>query len=227
MSLAPPESDPPQFRQSGYLWPTGGGGDAASRASSDGMTNVHHIRPVTPTSVILEETYAPYAPIYLVDSVETVPADSKGGTDSSNGHLLALPKGDIELDEYPKNIGENVVVLREEPPDGGFGWVVTLAAFLCSMVTIGYSQAYGLFIGYCGYRARAIGDRRGRLRLNWGDCMRFWESKRPWGRDGTDQGHCGNGSVVRGEDGRGLVYRVWTSSRTTWAIVARPRALSF
>ena len=35
----------------------------------------------------------------------------------------------------------------EPPPDGGYGWVVVLASFLCNMVSVGYQQAYGLFIG--------------------------------------------------------------------------------
>jgi hypothetical protein len=158
---------------------------------------------VTPQSVLLEETFAPYAPIYVVDSVEVVNGGARGltnGAETNGHHLSKLPPGDIELDEFPKNIGENVVVLDESnlPPDGGFGWVVTLAAALCSMVTIGYQQAYGLFIGYCELSIDSIEvglgeeENRGRER-GLGD--------EDWRRERT-------GRITRLYRGRGLIFSV-------------------
>lgn len=127
--------------------------DAEQPRRSSSEVKIHHIRPATPQSVLLQETYAPLAPVVLVDEVERVEvANGKSGLvnhlDEPKGHVLGtLPDGEFEVDEYPANVGDIVVVV-DPPPDGGYGWVVVLASFLCNMISVGYQQGYGIFIGY-------------------------------------------------------------------------------
>lgn len=131
---------------------------------------VHHIRPATPNAVLFQEVFAPFAPVVLVDHVEHLEgelaekaereAKERQGA-AAAGHedpsLLSgianfkVPDGEIELDEYPTNVGVDVVILSDdEIPDGGlWGWLVVVAAFLCNFVTIGIQQSFGVWIGYC------------------------------------------------------------------------------
>lgn len=115
--------------------------------------HVHHIRPATPNALLLQEIVAPFAPVVMVDEVEDVALDKLPPDAKPAGQGVAhIPTGDLELDEYPKNIvGEDVVIV-DTPPDGGFAaWMVVAAAFVGNFVCVGIQQSFGIFLGYCGF----------------------------------------------------------------------------
>ena len=49
-----------------------------------------------------------------------------------------------ELKHYDEDIGE---VLAPAPPDGGWGWVVCAASFLCNMILDGIAYSFGVLLG--------------------------------------------------------------------------------
>ncbi len=49
-----------------------------------------------------------------------------------------------ELKHYDEDIGE---VLAPAPPDGGWGWVVCAASFVCNMILDGIAYSFGVLLG--------------------------------------------------------------------------------
>ena len=48
-----------------------------------------------------------------------------------------------ELEHIDDDIGE---VLAPAPPDGGWGWVVVFASFLCNMILDGIAYSFGVLL---------------------------------------------------------------------------------
>lgn len=105
--------------------------------------HVHHIHPASDEALLVQQIYAPFAPVVMVDDVEDVQKVPDGAKEA-----VHVPKGDLELelDEYPANIGEDIVIV-DTPPDGGYGWVIVAASFTGNFFCVGIQQSFGLFLG--------------------------------------------------------------------------------
>lgn len=82
------------------------------------------------------------------------PRTAAGGSAAQYLSLVAIPEDtesvceslDDETQEVTNN--EDEIVLLDPAPDGGYGWVIVLASFLCNLVVDGIAYTFGLFFNH-------------------------------------------------------------------------------
>ena len=52
-----------------------------------------------------------------------------------------------DQEEADEDWEEAVLADIPEPPDGGFGWVIVAASFLCNLIVDGIAYTFGIFFG--------------------------------------------------------------------------------
>lgn len=53
---------------------------------------------------------------------------------------------DNQLNQINKNKGKPTAQKNCEPPNGGYGWVVVFASFMCNLTVDGICYTFGLFL---------------------------------------------------------------------------------
>ncbi|CRK86208.1 CLUMA_CG000154, isoform B [Clunio marinus] len=67
--------------------------------------------------------------------------DSELGCEEAARLTVELQDGDIQEEEDEINYNE-----LPPPPDGGYGWVIVIASFLCNMIVDGIAYTFGVFL---------------------------------------------------------------------------------
>lgn len=87
-------------------------------------------------------------------SLSAIPEDiehsdeSLDNTDMNNITVHSKDSGGFCLEEQQIVNDEDEIELVDPAPDGGYGWVIVLASFMCNLVVDGIAYTFGLFFHY-------------------------------------------------------------------------------
>ena len=79
-----------------------------------------------------------------MDDNKTFPEDEEE-EDDEDSPLKLRKKLESQRDEYDDD-DEEEDLLAPSPPDGGWGWVVCAASFLCNMILDGIAYCFGVLL---------------------------------------------------------------------------------
>ncbi|RWS29010.1 Monocarboxylate transporter 14-like protein, partial [Leptotrombidium deliense] len=88
-----------------------------------------------------------------MNATDTVSSEESGYYSNVRKYssLNAIPEMDMEAEVHPladENENFDNIVVTDPAPDGGYGWVIVFASFMCNLIVDGIAYTFGLFFPY-------------------------------------------------------------------------------